>query len=96
MRRLLILSVFSCIAFAGCQSKQAKVSALQDEYNKAHKQYYDDCVAPAYGAAGADAYLKGAKPKTPSPQQETAQQQKCTAEAKHAGDLQSQLQAGSQ
>lgn len=96
MRRFLILSILCCFVLTGCQSKQKKVAQLQDEYNKAHKRYYDDCVAPAYGAAGADAYFKGTKPKTPTPEQEAAQQQKCAAKAKHAGDLQNQLQAASQ
>jgi hypothetical protein len=96
MRRFLALTTFGVVLLAGCESKQAKISKLQDEYNKAHKQYTDDCVTPAYGAAGADAYFKGEKPKTPTPQQNAAQQQKCQQEAKLAGDLQNQLQAASQ
>jgi hypothetical protein len=96
MRRFLILSILCCLVLTGCQSKQKKAAQLQGEYNKAHKHYYDDCVAPAYGGAGADAYLKGTKPKTPTPEQEGVQQQKCAAEAKRAGDLQNQLQAASQ
>jgi hypothetical protein len=96
MRRFLILIPFGLVLLAGCENKQARVAKLQDEYNKAHKQYTDDCVTPAYGAAGADAYFKGEKPKMPTPQQNAARQQKCQQEAKRAGDLQNQIQLASQ
>lgn len=96
MRALLVASVLLCVAVAGCQTKQVKVDKLQADYNQAYKRYYDDCVAPSYGGAGADAALKGTKAKTPSPEEEAAKQQKCAQEAKQAGDLQKQLQAAPQ
>jgi hypothetical protein len=46
--------------------------------------------------SGAGDALSGKTSKTPTPQQEAAQQQKCEAEAKRAGELQKQLQAASQ
>lgn len=91
-----IAAVLACLTLAGCQSKQARLAKLEDEYSTAHKLYYDDCIAPAYGAAGMDAYFKGTKPKIPTPQEEAAQQQKCKQEAQHAGELQQQLQAAAQ
>lgn len=86
--------IFGPLALTSCQSKQARTAKLQVEYNHAHKQYYNDCVAPAFG--GTDSYFKNTKPKTPTHQQEAAQQQKCAQEAKRAGDLEKQLQAASQ
>jgi hypothetical protein len=96
MRGLRVLLILICVVLPGCKSKQAKTDQLQAEYNRAYKRYYDDCVAPSYGGAGADAALKGTEAKTPSPQEEVAQKQKCAQEAKQAGDLQKQLQAASQ
>jgi hypothetical protein len=91
MRRIVIVSILSCIALVGCENKQAKLAKLQDEYSKAHKQYFDDCVAPQYG--GTDTYFKGTKPEVATPQQVAAHQQQCDQEAKRAGNLQMQLQS---
>lgn len=92
MKNIIVITVLlGCIILAGCENKQAKIDKLQADYNQAHKQYYNDCLAPAYG--GTDTYLKGTKPKLPTPQEEAAKQQKCMQEAKRAGDLQIQLQA---
>jgi hypothetical protein len=79
---------------SGCQNKRADTAALEQQYQQAHKQYVNDCVAPMTSGAG-DA-LSGKTSKAPSPQQEAVQQQKCEAEAKRAGELQKQLQAASQ
>lgn len=79
---------------AGCKTKQADTTALQKEYEQAHKQYVDDCVAPM--TSGASNALGGKSSKTPSPQEQAALQKKCEEEAKRAGDLQRQLQAASQ
>lgn len=93
--RLSLMSCLLClVVLAGCQSKRADTAALEQQYQQAHKQYVDDCVAPMTSGAG-DA-LSGKTSKAPTPQQEAAQQQKCEAEAKRAGELQKQLQAASQ
>jgi len=94
MRLPMIFSLLFLMVFAGCQSKQANTEALQAQYNQAHKQYVDDCVTPMTGGAGNALSGKASTP--PTPQQEEAQQQKCEQEAKHAGELQKQLQAASQ
>lgn len=74
--------------------KQVDVTALQQQYQQAHKQYVDDCVTPM--TSGASAALGGKTAKAPTPQQEALQQQKCDQEAKKTGALQQQLQAASQ
>jgi hypothetical protein len=90
MRHFLIFSALLCVVLTGCESKTAKLARLQDEYSKAAKQHYDDCIAPSYG--GVDDYMKGKKPTPPTPEQEAAQQKKCLEEAKRAGDLQMEMQ----
>lgn len=93
--RLSLMSCLVClVVLIGCQSKRADTVALEQQYRQAHKQYVDDCVGPMTSGAG-DA-LSGKTSKAPTPQQEAAQQQKCEAEAKRAGDLQKQVQAASQ
>lgn len=94
MRPSQMLCLLCLVVLAGCHNKQADTAALQQQYQQAHKQYVDDCVAPMTSGAG-DA-LSGKTSKAPTLQQEAAQQQKCEAEAKRAGDLQRQLQAASQ
>lgn len=94
MRLSLTFCLVCLVVLTGCQSKRADTTALEQQYQQAHKQYVDDCVAPMTSGAG-DA-LSGKTSKTPTPQQEAAQQQKCEAEAKRAGELQKQLQAASQ
>jgi hypothetical protein len=84
----------SSLTLAGCHGKQVDVTALQQQYQQAHKQYVDDCVSPM--TSGAGAALSGKTAKAPTPQQEASQQQKCDQEAKKAGALQQQLQAASQ
>ena len=84
----------ACLFLAGCQSKHVDTAALQQQYQQAHKQYVDDCVTPM--TSGAGNALSGKTSPTPNPQDQAAQQQKCEAEAKRAGELQKQLQAASQ
>ena len=36
----------ACLSLAGCQSKHVDTTALQQQYQQAHKQYVDDCVTP--------------------------------------------------
>jgi hypothetical protein len=40
-----VLSVILIIAFTGCQSQEAKVDALQKEYDQLGQQYRQDCSA---------------------------------------------------
>ena len=94
MLRLVIVALLSCTITAGCHSKQAGNATLQAQYNQAHKQYYDDCIAPTFG--GTNAYMKGEKPKSVAHEEEAAHQQKCLQEGKRVDDLQRQLQAESQ
>ena len=69
------------------------ITNLQQQYNDAHKQYVNDCVAPMTSGAG-DA-LSGRTPPPISKEQEDAQKKKCDQEAKRAGDLQNELQQAS-
>ena len=41
----LALSVILITAFTGCQSQQAKVDALQKEYDQLNQQFAKDCSA---------------------------------------------------
>ena len=93
MRIAVILIALGVLGTAGCESKQEHLAKLQDAYSKAHKQYYDDCVAPLYGDTGSNSYLKGTKPTAPTPQQQAEHDRRCQAELKRAGDLQQQLAA---
>ena len=91
-----IAALLACLILAGCQSgqeKQARITNLQQQYNDAHKQYVNDCVAPMTSGAG-DA-LSGRTPPSISKEQEDAQKKKCDQEAKRAGDLQNELQQAS-
>jgi hypothetical protein len=40
-----VLSVILIMAFIGCQSQQAKVDALQREYDQLNQQFAKDCSA---------------------------------------------------
>ena len=94
MRFAIAVVFVACMSLAGCQSKHVDTTALQQQYQQAHKQYVDDCVTPM--TSGAGNALSGKTSPVPSPQDQAAQQQKCEAEAKRAGELQKQLQAASQ
>lgn len=96
----LITVTLACIVLAGCESKQAKLDKLQAEYKVASKRHFDDCIAPIYGGAGADAYFKGEKPKVLTPQEKVAQQQKeaeqqqkCAQELDQVAGIQKQIEA---
>ncbi len=89
MRGFLILSLTTCLALAGCQSKQAQLTQLNTDYKTAHQQYVNDCIAPAQG--GTDAYFKGTQPKVATPQEEAAHNQKCTQELQHVTTLEQQI-----
>jgi len=99
MKPLIPVAVLlACLALAGCQDnkeKQAELTQLQAEYKSTNKQYNDDCIAPNYGAAGANDYFKGAKPKTAKPQEEAAHKQKCDQELKQVTALEQQIAAAS-
>ena len=43
--KLIALSAILVAAFSGCQSHQAKVDALQKEYDQLGQQYRQDCSA---------------------------------------------------
>lgn len=89
MRRVFFFLFIASIAVVGCESKQHKLDRLKVEYNTANQQYFNDCIAPNQN--GTDAYFKGEKPKTVSPQDEAAHDRKCDQESTHVGDLQKQL-----
>jgi hypothetical protein len=93
MRRFLVLSVVLCVALIGCESRQAKIAKLQAEYKPINTQYNNDCIAPAYGAKGAEAYFKGATPKVPTPQEEAAHNQRCAQELRQVTALEQQIEA---
>ena len=47
MRRALpLILISSTLAIAGCQSQDAKVAALQKEYDRLSKIYIQDCPGP--------------------------------------------------
>ena len=79
------------LVITGCESKQHKLTRLQNDYAKAHAQYYTDCIAPA--TAGDGGYISGERPILPTPEQEKAQQQKCSVEGEKAGKLLDQIMA---
>ncbi|MGC2160594.1 MAG: hypothetical protein WA634_01675 [Silvibacterium sp.] len=93
MRRFLLLSIFFSIALVGCESKQAKIDKLQAQYTPLNTQYNKDCIAPAFGAKGAEGYLKGETPKVPTPQEEAAHNQKCAQELQQVTALEKQIEA---
>ena len=93
MRRFLTLSILFCIALAGCESKQAKIDKLQAQYKPLNTQYNKDCIALAFGAKGAESYLKGEAPKVPTPQEEAAHNQKCAQELQQVTALEQQIEA---
>ena len=43
--RFLLLAVMMTFAFAGCESHQAKIDALQKEYDRLSEQMKKDCSA---------------------------------------------------
>lgn len=91
-----IAALLASFVLAGCQSsqeKQARIAQLQAEYKTANKQYNDDCITPAYG--NGDAYFKGTKPTTATPQEEAAHNQKCAQELKQVTALEQQMTAAS-
>lgn len=93
MRRIVFISILSCIALAGCESKQAKINKLQAQYKPLNTQYNNDCIAPAFGAKGAESYFKGTAPKVPTPQEEAAHNQKCAQELQQVTALEKQIEA---
>jgi hypothetical protein len=93
MRRMLIIALTALFAVTGCESRQHKLDQLSAQYKVVNKQYNDDCVAPAYGAKGADSYLKGTKPKVPTQQEEAAHNQKCAIELKQVTSVEQQIAA---
>jgi hypothetical protein len=92
MCRFLILSILFSIALVGCESNQAKIDKLQAQYKPLNVQYNTDCVAPVYGAKGADSYFKGTAPKVPTPQEEAAHNQKCAQELQQVTALEKQIE----
>jgi hypothetical protein len=46
--RFLLLAVMMTFAFAGCESHQAKIDALQQEYDRLGAQFQKDCSAEYY------------------------------------------------
>ena len=93
MRRFLMLSIVFSITLVGCESKQAKIDKLQAQYKPLNTQYNKDCIAPAFGAKGAESYFKGEKPKVPTPQEEVAHNQKCAQELQQVTALEQQIEA---
>jgi hypothetical protein len=93
MRRFLMLSIVFSIALVGCESKQAKIDKLQAQYKPLNTQYNKDCIAPAFGAKGAESYFKGEAPKVPTPQEEAAHNQKCSQELQQVTALEQQIEA---
>ena len=93
MRRMLIITLTALFAVTGCESRQHKLDQLNAQYKVVNKQYSDDCVAPAYGAKGAESYFKGTKPKVPTPQEEAAHNQKCVLELKQVTAVEQQIAA---
>ena len=93
MRRFLMLSIVFSIAIVGCESKQAKIDKLQAQYKPLNTQYNKDCIAPAFGAKGAESYFKGETPKVPTPQEEAAHNQKCAQELQQVTALEQQIEA---
>jgi hypothetical protein len=93
MRRFLTLSILFWIALAGCESKQAKIDKLEVQYKPLNTQYNKDCIAPAFGAKGAESYFKGEAPKVPTPQEEAAHNQKCAQELQQVTALEQQIEA---
>ena len=65
--RFLFLAVAMTFAFAGCESHQAKIDALEKQYDDLEAQFRKDCTATApesstnLGGRPADARLPSAK-----------------------------------
>ena len=93
MRRFLMLSIVFSITLVGCESKQAKIDKLQAQYKPLNTQYNKDCIAPAFGAKGAESYFKGEAPKVPTPQEEAAHNKKCAQELQQVTALEQQIEA---
>lgn len=92
-RTALSFGLLTLIALSGCENKQAKVDALKAQLDPLTKRYQADCIDPVMGMQGADAALKGTKPKVPSPQEEAAHNQKCAQEASQIKAIEQQMQA---
>lgn len=86
-------ALFAAFLLAGCQSHHAQLERLQAEYQTANRRYNTDCVAPAYGAKGAEAYLKRTQPKVPTPREEAAHNKRCAQELKQVTSLEQQIAA---
>ena len=93
MRRFLMLSIVFSITLVGCESKHAKIDKLQAQYKPLNTQYNKDCIAPAFGAKGAESYFKGETPKVPTPQEEAAHNQKCAQELQQVTALEQKIEA---
>jgi hypothetical protein len=94
----LSLFVLWTLAFAGCQSKSAKVKQLQDQYNAEYPAYAKECVDPV--TAGSSELLTGEKL---TPEQITALEAKkkerdarCKPEADRLAQIQSEIIAAQQ
>jgi len=60
MRKVtLSLFVLWTLTLAGCQSREAKVKQLQDQYNVEYPEYAKDCIDPV--TAGSSGLLTGEK-----------------------------------
>ncbi len=88
-----IAALFASFLVAGCQNRHAQLERLQAEYKTANRQYNADCIAPAYGAKGAEAYLKGTQPKVPTSQEEAAHNKRCAQELNQVTSLEQQIAA---
>ncbi len=94
MKRIaLSFGLLTLCALSGCENKQAKLDSLKAQLDPLQKQYQADCIDPAMGVKGADSYFKGAQPETPSPQDESAHNQKCSQELSKIKALEQQMQA---
>ena len=94
----LSLLVLWTLAFAGCQSKAAKVKQLQDQYNAEYPAYAKDCLDPE--TAGSADLLTGKK----LTQEEVAaleakkkeRDARCKPQADHLAQLQKEILAAQQ
>lgn len=92
MKAIVVSSaILACLVLSACQGKKAQLEQLQAEYKTANTKYNADCVAPAYGAKGADAYFKGVQPKAPNPQEEATHNKLCAEELTQVTSIQQQI-----
>ena len=94
----LSLFVLWTLAFAGCQSKSAKLKHLQDQYNAEYPAYAKECIDPV--TAGSSELLTGEKL---TPEQIAALEAKkkerdarCKPEADRLGQIQKEIIAAQQ